>query len=107
MSDDLAANRRFLMTAEQSIRLANKEIIHKVIPPVTTERMLSFAVSVAKLRAQYIEAAFNFADNNTGEAQQNSDAIEELSTYRKQFEETRDAYTALQRAVEVGYVSIE
>jgi len=107
MSDDLAKNRRFLMTVEQSIRLANNEIIHKDIPPVTTDRMLTFAVAVAQLRAKYIAAAFKFAESSSADAQQNAAAIEELSTYRKQFEETRDAYTALQRAIEAGYIEIQ
>ena len=107
MSSDPAKNKRFLMEVEQGIRLANNEIIHKVIPPVTSERMLSFAIAVAQLRAQYIEAAFVFADIKTTEGKKPAGAIEELSSCRRQFEEARDAYIALQRAIELGYVANE
>jgi hypothetical protein len=107
MSSDQGVNRRFLMEVEQGIRLANNEIIHKVIPPVTSDRMLTFAVAVGQLRAQYISAAFKFADAKTTDGKKTTAEIDELSLCRRQFEEARDAYSALQRAIELGYVAIE
>ena len=54
LNDDLAKNQRFLREIEQAIRLSNNEVIHNRIPPITSERMLTVAVAVAKMRAQYI-----------------------------------------------------
>jgi 16S rRNA G527 N7-methylase RsmG len=51
LNDDLAKNQRFLREIEQAIRLSNNEVIHNRIPPITSERMLTFAVAVAKMRA--------------------------------------------------------
>jgi hypothetical protein len=107
MDDELARNQRFLRETEQAIRLTNNEIIHKRVPPLTIDRMLSFAIVVAKLRAQYIEAALSFADMKQAEATEKDAKIDELGLYRRQFEEVRDAFIALQRAIELGYMAVE
>ncbi len=102
MVDYLADNRRFMLQMEQTIQMANREVIHKQIAPITSERMVSFAVAVAKLRASYIKLAFKFADGKDGEAE-----IEELDIHQKRFEVARDAFIALQRTIELGYVTVE
>jgi hypothetical protein len=107
LNDDLAKNQRFLREIEQAIRLSNNEVIHNRIPPITSERMLTFAVAVAKMRAQYIEAAFKFADANLSDAPDGTTEIDELGELRGRFEEGRDAFIALQRAIELGYVDVE
>lgn len=107
LNDDLAKHQRFLREIEQGIRLSNNEVIHKRIPPITSERMLTFAVAVAKIRAQYIEAAFKFADANLSDAPEGTAEIDELRELRGRFEEARDAFIALQRAIELGYVDVE
>lgn len=106
MKDNLAENRRFLLQVEQAIQVANKEVIHKQIAPITSERMLSFAVAVAKLRANYIELAFKFADAKPATGEEGG-AVDELDVHRKRFEVARDAFIALQRAIELGYMSVE
>ncbi len=107
LNEDLAKHQRFLREIEQGIRMSNNEIIHKRIPPITSERMLTFAVCVAKMRAQYIEAAFKFADANLAEAPEGAAEVEELRMLRGRFEEARDAMIALQRAIELGYVDVD
>ncbi len=107
MEEDLAKNKHFLMKVEQSIRLSNNEVIHQKISPVTSERMLSFAVAVAKLRAEYIETAFNFADAKHADGAEGDADIDELRLRRSRFEEARDAFIALQRAIELGYMVVE
>lgn len=102
MVDNLADNRRFLLQVEQTIQMANREVIDKQIAPITTERMVSFAVAVAKLRANYIQLAFKFADGKDGEAE-----IEELDVHQRRFEVARNAFIALQRAIELGYVTVK
>ena len=107
MEEDLAKNQHFLMEVEQSIRLSNNEVIHQRISPITSERMLSFAIAVAKLRAEYIETAFNFADAKHADGAEGDAEIDELRLRRSRFEEARDAFIALQRAVELGYMVVE
>lgn len=107
MDDVLAKNQRFLRETEQAIRLANNEVIHKQVPPITSDRMLSFAIAVANLRAQYIEAAFKFTDVKHTEGEDGVAEIDELSLRRKRFEEVRDAFIAMQRAIELGYMVVE
>jgi len=107
LGDDIQKNQRFLRELEQVIRLSNNEVIHKRVPPINTERMISFAVVVANLRAQYIEVAFNFVDMKQDNEDDNAFKIDELTLRRRRFEEARDAFLALQRAIELGYMSIE
>ncbi len=102
MDDELARNQRFLRETEQTIRQNNNRIIHQRIPPVTRERVESFSSTVAELRAEYIEAAFTFADGDKSEA-----AVDELAKRRRRFEEARDAFIALQRAIELGYMAVQ
>ena len=107
MDEKLAKNQRFLRETEQAIRLTNNEVIHKQIPPITSERMLTFAIAVAKLRAQYIGVAFAFADAKHADGAAGAADIDELGLCRRRFEEARDAFIALQRAIELGYMAVE
>ncbi len=106
IEDEMSKNQRFLSETEQIIRLTNNQVIHERMAPINTERMVSFSVVVAKLRSNYIEAAFKFADtNNTVQGREAH--LEELSLCRREFVEARDAFIALQRAIELGYVNVE
>ncbi len=107
MDEELLKNQRFLSETEHAIRVTNNEVIHKLISPVTSERILTFSVAVAKLRAQYIKAAFKFADAKHPDGEQGATEIDELSLHRRRFEEARDAFIALQRAIELGYMAVE
>lgn len=107
MEDDLTKNKHFLMGLEQVIQVSNREVIHKRIAPITSERMLSFAITLAKLRAEYIEVAFQFADLKYEDGAEGAEEIDELSLRRRRFEEARDAFIALQRAIELAYVAVE
>ena len=107
LADNLEKNVRFLAQLEHAVRLTNNEIIHKRVPPINSERMISFAQVVARLRAQYIEAAFKFADVKQGDGVAGAAEIDELNLYRSQFETAREAFIALQRAIELGYMAVE
>ncbi len=104
-SDDLAKQRRFLIEIEEGIRLANQEAIHQRIPPITTENFLPFAVSVARLRARYLEAAFQFAEKDSEDTLDIGE-VAELRQHRLMYEEARDAFEALRLAIERGYVAL-
>ena len=103
--EDLAKQQRFLMEIEQGIRVANRKVIHQSIPPITADTLLPFAVSVARLRARYLEAAFRFAEKDSGDLLDDSE-ISELRRQRQMYEEARDAFEALRHAIERGYVEV-
>ena len=104
-SKELAKQRSFLIEIEQGIRLANQEVIHQRIPPITSENLLPFAVSVARLRARYLEVAFRFAEKENADALDVSE-VAELRQQRLMYEEARDAFEALRLAIERGYVEL-
>ena len=106
-SDDAALLRRqhqFLHEIEQGIRQANREIIHARIPELDRERFLEFALMVARLRAGYLEEALRI-DAGDGETALESFAL--LRRKRQSYEEARDAFDALERAIQRGYVDID
>ena len=98
--------KRFLMEMESTISAANREVIHKHIPAISRERILPFAVSVARLRARYLAAAFKFAEKEHGEALSDVE-INELQRQREMYEEARAALSALTHAIERGYVDLD
>ena len=98
--------KRFLMELENAIRAANREVIHTRIPAMTQGQILPFAVSVARLRARYLEAAFKFAEREHGEALDEGE-INDLRRQREAYEEARKAFAELTHAIERGYVDLE
>ena len=105
VENELAQQQLFLTKTEQGIRIANREVIHERIPPITSENLLPFAVSVARLRARYLEVAFKFTNKAGGDSLDDSE-IAELRRQRQMYEEARDAFEALRLAIERGYVKI-
>jgi len=106
MTDDLARQQRFLLEAEQGIRLANREVLSKKIPPINSQSVLSFAVAVAKVRAEYLAAAFSFTSKNNDAEPIDQQAIDDLKEHRIKYEEAREAFEALKHAIEVGYIDL-
>ncbi len=104
-TEDLAHQQRFLMEAEQSIRVANREVISAHIPPLTIENILPLAVSVARLRARYLEAAFKFSEKERGDALDESE-VAALRRHREMYDEARNAFEALRTAIERGYADL-
>lgn len=103
--EDETARKRFMIETEQAIRLANREVIHQRIAEVTREHVLSFAVSVARLRARYLEAAFKIMEKTQSEPLGDAE-INSLEHQRKAYEEIRDAFEALSHAIERGYLDL-
>jgi len=95
--------KRMLAFIDKSVRLVNREIIHKQIPGLTKERFVEFAASVARLRADYLASAMTAFLDGKGEAAE----LDELSRKRELFEEGVKAYEALHRALERGYIDPE
>ena len=102
----LQIQKRFLGEIEQGIRLANRELIHKKIPGLNKDTILSFAVAVDRLRAAYLEMAVNMPVSEHGDPP-DQDYIEELHQIRAMFEEARIGFNALRDAIEKGYIDVE
>ena len=96
---------RFKRDIEQAIAVANREIIHPLIPEITRDSVLPLALSVARLRGRYLQAAFEIAAKDRGDAPDKSE-IDELRHHREMYEEAREAFDALMHAIERGYVDL-
>ncbi|WP_340115741.1 hypothetical protein [Pelagibius sp. 7325] len=94
----------FLNELDMGIRAANQEIVHERIPDLSREKAFVFATMVARLRADYLDAAFRHCSPG---APLDSEAIEDLRAKRLTYEEAREAFQALRHAIEVGYIDIE
>ena len=101
----LRAEQIFFEELEQGIRTANREIIGARIPELNKDTIHGLAVMVGRLRARYLELAFKMCAAGDG-TEPDASLIEGLRTRRQMFEEARDAYEALRRAVERGYIEI-
>jgi hypothetical protein len=83
-----------------ALRAANREIIGKQIPELNKESFFRLAVSVAKLRADYLKAvlALNWEDDGID--------VAPVQDKRAIYEEASKAFEALERIIERGYVDI-
>lgn len=100
-SAQLRKQQRFLNEVEVAIRDANRHIIHERVPDLDRQRFVTFATFVARLRADYLAEALALQD-----APEHAQAVESLRRRRRAYAEARDAFAALERAVERGYVDI-
>lgn len=101
---DLVAQRRFLDEVENGIRMVNRELLHEGIPDITQDRFLKFAVMVSRLRASYLAAAFELVD--AGAHIPDDTVIAQLRSKREKYDEAVQAFDALRRAIERGYVDV-
>ena len=102
---ELIKEQRFLMEVERGIRDANLDVIHQRIPPITPDNLMPFAISVARLRARYLEAAFKFTAKTLNDTLDDEE-IDTLRRQRTMYEEARTAFEALRHAIERGYVEV-
>lgn len=101
----LRAEQAFFDELEQGVRVANREIIQTHIPELNKDKIHALAVMVGRLRASYLDLAFQMCVTGEGVAPEPT-VIESLREQRQMFEEARDAYEALRHAVERGYIDI-
>ena len=107
-SDDyrqLMAQQKFLQDIEQGIRIANREIIHERLPTITEDMVLKFAVTVSRFRADYLESAFKMIIESG--SLPGADVMTELSERGEAYLLARNAFDALQKAIERGYVDLD
>ncbi len=95
----------FLKEIEQAIRVANCEVLGKRLKPINKDTILPLAVSVAKLRSDYLAEAFRLAGADKGQALK-EDEVALLKKHRLAYEEARRAFEALTHAIDRGYVEL-
>ncbi len=100
----LRKQQRFLHEVEVVIRDANRAAIHERIPDLDRQRFVAFATFVAHLRADYLAAALEA--QHASAAGGAGEAMARLRARHVAYDEARDAFAALERAVERGYVDI-
>ena len=98
--EQLKAYRRFIEEIEMALRAANREIIGKQIPELDKESFFRLAVSVAKLRANYLKAVLGVDWEDDGIN------IAAVQGKRAVYEEASKAFEALERTIERGYIDI-
>ena len=101
---DLVAHRRFLDELEHGIRMVNREIIHEKIPEITKDYFLKMAVMTSRVRAEYLGAAFELVESSS--LVPSEEVVAELRAKRERYEEAVEAFEALKRAIERGYVDV-
>ena len=80
---------------------ANKEVLAKYIDHADLQRFQRLAISAAQARARWVAAAIAVAEKSEAAT---PDDIANLTNLRTTYEEFTDAYEALRRMVERGYL---
>jgi hypothetical protein len=81
---------------------ANREVLAKAVGHADLERFQRLAVAAAHARGRWVAFAIAVAQK----PEQSPEDIARLATLRRAFEELTDAYVALRRLVERGYVPL-
>ena len=101
----LRRHRQFVLELEREIGQINRTIVHERMPELNRERCLALATLVARSRAAYLDLALELGHSSTTNPPDDSQ-IAKLREARCRFEELRDAFTAMERAIECGYVDV-
>jgi len=84
---------------ERTVRLSNREVMVSMMEPLTEEQLVSISIQVAKSRAAYLIAALKI-----GATDDSAPSASKLKELREDFEEKREAFSALMTAIERGYL---
>jgi hypothetical protein len=102
----LRRHRQFVLELQREIGPINRDLVHEDLPCLTKDRCLELATLVARSRAAYVQLALklgrDFPDSLPDDGQ-----IDQLREARQRFDELREAFSAMERAVECGYLDIE
>ncbi|MFP4207464.1 MAG: hypothetical protein ACLFSC_02320 [Wenzhouxiangella sp.] len=102
----LRRHRQFVLELEREIGPINRALVHEDTPKLTRAHCLELATVVARSRAAYLQLAFEMGRSCQDRLPEDA-RIVELRQARRRFEELRDAFGAMERAIECGYVDIE
>jgi hypothetical protein len=81
---------------------ANKEVVGKTLQQADLAKFSRLAVAAAQARARWVSAAMAMAEKQEAPS---ADEVSRLTVLRNAFEELTEAYEALRRMVERGYVA--
>ena len=101
---DLKEHRQFIMNVEQSIRMANKEVMNPIVGQLSEDKIVYIAVEVAKRRAAYVAATLKLGKHGVQGPHQPTGS--ELRELRLEYEESRNGFDAFMTAIERGYVDL-
>lgn len=102
----LRRHRQFVLELEREIGQLNRRIVHDRMPHLNRERCLELAAAVARARAEYLDLALRLSDSGSPDPI-SDDEISALALARRHFEELREAFAAMERAIECGYVDVD
>ena len=102
----LRQQKQFLQQVEFALRRVNREVIHAHIPDLNKDSFARLARYVAEARSRYLSCARALTQNHA-DAALAEQRLQALRHAREVFEESRDAFAALERAIEQGYVDIK
>lgn len=104
LADNAARHRlmHFIESMEAAILNANRDVIGHQITNLSREGLLRLIVRVAELRADYVKCGLRVAEHRHPD----SKIIDELTECRKAYEELLAVYTATERAIERGYLTV-
>jgi hypothetical protein len=91
----------YLQQIDYAAFAANQEVVAKALGKVDLGKFQRLAVAAAQARAQWVAAAL--AISEAAQAPR-ADQISELAALRRAFDELADAYEAMRRMVERGYL---
>jgi hypothetical protein len=94
---------KFTEGLEVAVFEANREIIARKLGVVRRDSFLRLAVKVADTRADYLRVALDIA---ASDGPPRAADVERLRALRTTYEEMVDAFEAMERVIERGYVSL-
>jgi len=92
----------FIESMDAAILNANRDVISHQIPVLTREVLLRLIVRVAELRADYVQHGLKVSELRHPDGA----AIDGLAEKRRAYDELLAVYTAIERAIERGYLEI-
>ena len=96
-------NRRLHYELEHAIKTINTSAIGALTGPITKEAFTNVAQTVAGLRARYLQSVVALG-TRAGEVVLDDAGAFELKRLREAYTEAMDGFSALQHALERGYV---
>jgi hypothetical protein len=94
--------RGYLEQIDYATFAANREVLGQALQNIDTAKFGRLAVSAAQARARWVNAAMAMSNKAEGLS---AEDVGKLNVLRIAYEELTEAYEALRRMVERGYVS--
>jgi hypothetical protein len=97
--NELRDHVHFALSMERTVRLSNREVMASMMDALTEEQLVYVSIQIAKSRAAYLIAALKI-----GSTDGSAPSASELKKLREDFEEKREAFSAVMTAIERGYI---